>query len=42
VDSSVKVAVIDDDAAFRQSLARLLKSDGYQVIQFVSADHFYG
>jgi FixJ family two-component response regulator len=38
--SSVKVAVIDDDAAFRQSLVRLLKSDGYQIIQFVSADHF--
>jgi two-component system response regulator FixJ len=40
MDSSVKVAVLDDDAAFRQSLVRLLKSDGYQIIQFVSADHF--
>jgi len=34
------VAVIDDDAAFRQSLVRLLKSGGYQVIQFASADSF--
>jgi FixJ family two-component response regulator len=40
VDSSVKVAVIDDDAAFRQSLVRLLKSNGYYVIQFASADNF--
>lgn len=34
------LAVIDDDAAFRESLVRLIKSEGYQVIQFASADSF--
>jgi FixJ family two-component response regulator len=40
INSSVILAVIDDDTAFRESLARLLKSEGYQVIQFASADAF--
>lgn len=40
MDSKVLVAVIDDDAAFRESLVRLIKSEGYQVIQFASADSF--
>jgi FixJ family two-component response regulator len=38
--SVIVVAVIDDDAPFRESLARLVKSEGYQVIQFASADAF--
>lgn len=40
MDSRVLVAVIDDDTAFRESLVRLVKSEGYQVIQFASADGF--
>jgi FixJ family two-component response regulator len=38
--SSDVVAVVDDDAAFSKSLARLVKAEGYQVIQFASADDF--
>src|SRR6266446_10136378 len=40
MNSSVLVAVIDDDPSFRESLARLVKSEGYQAIQFASADAF--
>jgi FixJ family two-component response regulator len=40
MDSSVVVAVIDDDTAFRESLVRLIKSEDYEVIQFASADEF--
>ena len=40
MNPSILVAVIDDDASFRESLARLVKSEGYQVIQFASADEF--
>jgi two-component system, LuxR family, response regulator FixJ len=40
MNSPVMVAVIDDDDAFRESLARLVKSEGYQVIQFPSAEAF--
>ena len=38
--SSDVVAVIDDDVAFSKSLARLVKAEGYQVIQFASAEEF--
>ena len=34
------VFVVDDDASVRRSLARLLKSDGYQVELFASAAEF--
>jgi FixJ family two-component response regulator len=40
MNSSAVVAVIDDDNSFRESLARLVKSEGYQVIQFASANDF--
>jgi FixJ family two-component response regulator len=40
VNSNFTVAVIDDDASFRGSLVRLLKSEGFQVIPFASADDF--
>ena len=40
MNSSTVVAVIDDDRAFRESLGRLVKSEGYQVIQFASANDF--
>jgi FixJ family two-component response regulator len=38
--SNAMVAIIDDDPDFRPSLARLLRSEGYQVTQFESADDF--
>lgn len=34
------VAVIDDDASFSRSLARLLQQSGYQAITFESAEEF--
>src|SRR5580700_6493027 len=34
------VAVIDDDEAFRAALQRLLKSAGFQVRSFASAEYF--
>jgi FixJ family two-component response regulator len=40
MNSSVAVAVIDDDASFRESLVRLIKSEGYHIIPFASADDF--
>jgi FixJ family two-component response regulator len=40
MQSGVKVAIVDDDAPFRESLARLIESEGYEVIQFASADAF--
>ena len=40
MNSNTTVAIIDDDAAFRESLGRLVKSDGYRVTQFESADDF--
>jgi FixJ family two-component response regulator len=40
MDSEVRVAVIDDDPGFRESLVRLIESEGYRVIQFSSAADF--
>jgi len=40
MNSSTVVAVIDDDRAFRESLARLVKSEGYPVVQSASANDF--
>jgi FixJ family two-component response regulator len=34
------LAIIDDDASFRDSLARVVKLEGYRVIHFASADDF--
>jgi FixJ family two-component response regulator len=34
------LAIIDDDASSRDSLARLVKSEGYYVIHFATADDF--
>jgi len=31
MDSSVVVAIVDDDAALRESLVRLVKSAGYEL-----------
>ena len=35
-----KVYVVDDDASIRSALGRLLKSTGYQVLSFESAEDF--
>src|ERR1700746_3177781 len=40
MDSKGLVARIDDDAGFRGSLVRLIKSEGYLVVQFASAGSF--
>ena len=40
MDRPELVAVIDDDEMFRQSLARLVKSEGYNVAEFASAEAF--
>jgi FixJ family two-component response regulator len=40
MEPRVTLAIIDDDASFRDSLARLIKSEGYHVIHFASADDF--
>jgi FixJ family two-component response regulator len=40
MDSEVRVAVVDDDPSFRESLVRLIESEGYRVIQFSSAADF--
>ena len=39
-DKDVFIFVIDDDASVRKSLSFLLKSAGYEVTTFVSADEF--
>jgi FixJ family two-component response regulator len=40
MDSKLLVAVIDDDPSFRDSLVRIIQSEGYRVIQFSSAADF--
>jgi two-component system response regulator FixJ len=37
--STVAVVVVDDDAAVRTAVARLLRGEGYEVWAFDSADH---
>ena len=39
-DGALTVAVIDDDVSVRRGLGRLLRSVGYQVLTFSSADDF--
>jgi FixJ family two-component response regulator len=40
MEHNATVAIVDDDGCFRESLARLLKSAGYTVAQFRSAEEF--
>ena len=40
IDSSRTVFIVDDDAAFRRALARLLSFAGYRTIEFASATEF--
>jgi len=40
--ASIKVALVDDDDSARTSLARLIKTAGFQVVSFSSARDFLG
>jgi FixJ family two-component response regulator len=35
------VHIIDDDASFRQTVARMMKTAGYQVVEYESAEHVF-
>jgi DNA-binding response OmpR family regulator len=35
----VKILIIDDDASFRQTLARILVNDGYEVVMADDGEH---